>query len=233
MQCMGVEGCVPVLKGGTKPLDNEETPVISEGAKFIVEEAMKEDSRPLYVAAQGAITDIAAAILMEPAICKRMTFIWIGGGEWPQGGFEFNLLQDRHAANVVFSSEVEVWQVPMNAYKQVAVSLAELQHRVYPYGEIGKYLFEQMVAFNMKCAEVPQWPHGEIWGLGDQATISVLMEEKERTDRYEMKEAPLVDEELNYVNGRGNRPIRGYHTIDARLTMEDFYAKLAINFPKK
>ena len=47
---------------------------------------------------------------MEPAICERMTVIWIGGGIYPKGGREFNLAQDIAAANVLFKSKMPVWQ---------------------------------------------------------------------------------------------------------------------------
>lgn len=50
------------------------------------------------------LTDIASAYLLEPAIAGRLTVIWIGGGRYPAGGPEFNLENDIHAANVVFSS---------------------------------------------------------------------------------------------------------------------------------
>ena len=56
----------------------------------------------------GAITDLASAILMEPRICERMTCIWIGGDVYPDGGQEFNLMQDINGANVVFSSKMPV-----------------------------------------------------------------------------------------------------------------------------
>lgn len=229
---MGLAGEYPVVKGAEYPIKDEKTPNPSAGARFIIEEAMKEDKHPLFVAFQGAITDLASAILMEPAICNRMTAIWIGGGQYPEGGFEFNLQQDIAAANVVMKSAMPLWQVPMNVYKQMAVSLAELQKNVMPYGKIGKYLFAQMVEFNHKCADVSHWPHGEIWGLGDSPTIAVLMEESEKTDIYDMVKAPSIAyTDMKYSFAEENRKIRVYKQVNARLTMEDFYAKLAINFP--
>ena len=57
-----------------------------------------------------------------------MTVIWIGGADYPKGGFEFNLMMDINAANVVFSSKVPVWQVPMSLYK--VMPLAGLQLKV-------------------------------------------------------------------------------------------------------
>ena len=213
-----------------RALEDENTPIDSEGARFIIEEAMKEDKRPLYIACQGAITDVASALLMKPEIAERMTVIWIGGADYPKGGFEFNLMMDINAANVVFSSKVPVWQVPMSLYKVMAVSLAELQLKVRPCGKIGKYLFEQLVDFNHVAAKYEMdWPQGEIWGLGDQGTIAVLMEELEKVS-YDMVSAPRIAEDMTYIHGQDNREIRVYKYLDARLTLEDFFAKLALNF---
>lgn len=224
-----------LLKGATLPLADEKTPQVSEGAQAIIDEALREDERRLFVLVQGSLTDVASAILMNPAICERMTVVWIGGGVWPEGnGHEFNLFQDVNAANVVFASAAEVWQIPMNVYKQMAVSLAELQLRVKPYGAIGNYLFTQMVEFNDKMADVPfDWPHGESWGLGDQGVITVLLEELQSVN-YKLEKAPLINpEDLTYIHGKLDKEIRVYHTLNTRLTMEDFYAKLALNFPKE
>lgn len=233
LKLMNLEGKYPVLLGAAKGLVDEHTPIDSNGARFIIEEAMKEDKRPLYVACQGAVTDVASALLMKPEIADRMTVIWIGGGDYPKGGFEFNLMMDVHAANVLFSSKVELWQIPMSLYKTMAVSLAELQQKVFPCGKIGEYLFTQMVEFNHYAAKYEMaWPHGEIWGLGDQGTIAVLMEELEKTS-YDLIPAPRIAEDMTYIHNSENRKIRVYHSLDARLTLEDFFAKLAINFGSK
>lgn len=172
LRLMDLEGEYPVYLGAEEPMSDEQHPAISEGAQFIIEEAMRDDNRPLYIACQGSITDLASAILMEPKICEKMTCIWIGGGTWPQGAWEFNLAQDLNAANVVFESVMPLWQVPMNVYKRFSVSLAELEYKVYPCGEIGKYLFEQLAELNIELAKIPHWPHGELWGLGDQGCVS-------------------------------------------------------------
>lgn len=230
MDLMGMKGRYPVLHGAGTPLSDIHTPIKSEGADFLIREAMRDDERPLYIACQGAITDVASALLMKPEIADRMTVIWIGGADYPKGGFEFNLKMDILAANVVFASKVPVWQITMGVYKQFAVSLAELQLKVYPCGKIGKYLFEELTETNEKFAKANQiWPHGEIWGLGDQATIAVLMEELERVN-YDMIKAPTVLEDMTYSFDNNNREIRVYRSVDSRLTLEDFFAKLAINF---
>lgn len=230
LKLMDVDDGYPVGSGSEYPLTDEKTPIESEGARMIIEEAMKEDPHPLFIACQGALTDLASAILLKPEICERMTAIWIGGGMYPEGGREFNCWQDIAAANVVMKSTMPLWQVPIMTYKQMAVSLAELQLNVRPCGAIGKYLFEQMVEFNNHCKE-GFWPHGEIWGLGDSPTIGVLLEETEKTDGFDEIKAPTISyEDMSYSFEKKHRKIRVYKQLNARLTLGDFFAKLKLNF---
>ena len=213
--------------GAQVPLQDESTPIDSEGARFIIEEAMRDDPHPLFIACQGAVTDLASAILLEPRICDRMTCIWIGGNNYPDGGWEFNLCTDIHAANVLFSSRMPLWQIPMGAYKQFNVSLAELEAKIYPCGDIGRYLFTQMAELNDRLGSVP-WPHGETWCLGDEGAICALLQDKERTDGIVTLPAPRVAPDGTYISCPDNRPIRVYQNMDVRLDLEDLFAKLQL-----
>ena len=228
MALMDMTGKYPVVLGADRPMPDEQTPVPSPGARLIVDEAMREDERPLFVALLGTSTDLASALLMEPRIAERMTVIWIGGGDYPQGCWEFNLAQDIHAANVMMASPTPLWQVPRRAYKQMNVTLSELRWRVAPHGRIGRYLFEQMAEFNARVgAAKGSWPHGEGWCLGDQPTVGLLLEDRER-DNYDLVPAPRIAPDFSYQPLEGSREIRVYHTIDARMILEDFYCKLAL-----
>lgn len=229
LDLMGLRDRYRVYKGAVRPMNSETEPQSSEGADYIIKEAMREHEMPLFVVFLGALTDLASAYLKQPEIANRMTAVWIGGGAWPSGGFEFNLLQDRHAANVVFQSRIPLWQVPSNVYKMMKVSITELQCKVRPYGKIGRYLFDQLVAFNNHYCKPTDWPQGESWCLGDQPTVSVLLENHENC--WEWKIAPRFSEELSYIHGQNARPIRVYNSIDARLTFEDFFCKLMLNYP--
>lgn len=68
---------------------------------------------------------------------------------------------------------------------------------------------------------------GEIWGLGDQGTIAVLMEELEKVS-YDLVPAPRIAEDMTYIHGQDNREIRVYKYLDARLTLEDFLQSLPL-----
>lgn len=234
LDLMHLEGEYPVLMGAVRGLPDESTPIDSEGARFIIEEAMKDDERPLYIGMQGAITDLASAILLEPRICDRMTAIWIGGGIYPEGGREFNLQQDINGANVVFKSSMPLWQVPSSTYTQFYVTLSELQVKVRPYGRIGNYLFQQMVDLNDRLGEQLRWPHGEAWALGDEGCVAAILEERGNNTGYRLADAPLFNADMTYrLNAVPGRKIRVYDRMDARADLEDLFAKMQINFPEK
>lgn len=229
---MGFDKEGMLYHGAESALQDEFTPQYSEGARFIIEEALKDDKRPLYVLFLGSITDLASAYLLEPRIAKRLTAVWIGGGPYPVGGDEYNLWNDIHAANVVFSSPIDLWQIPQNVYKKAAVTLAELEYRVRPCGEIGKYLFEQLDEFNQsEGVRKNEYFLGERYILGDSPAVGLLLYGDSFT--YEWKQAPRIAADMTYIHNGVNRPIRVYKDIDHRLLMEDFYCKLALFAKKK
>jgi purine nucleosidase len=222
LRLMQLEGKVRVADGAEGPLPDESTPMPSAGAELIIREAMKDDPRPLHVAFLGPLTDMAAAILVEPGVAQRnVRVVWIGGGHWPVGNREYNLSNDIHAANVVARSGIEIWQIPMPVYRKMAVSHAELYERVYDKGEIGKYLVEQLVEWNAKAVGYPI----EHRSLGDSPAIGVMMYPECGTSEW--VPGPEYGPTMNYVHTGRNRPIKLYKDVDQRFIQEDFFAKLA------
>ncbi len=222
---------IPAYLGAETPMADENTPVDSAGARFIIEEALRDDPHPLFIACQGAVTDLASALLIEPKIASRLTAVWIGGGAYLSGGFEFNAAQDIAAANVLMNSKMPLWQIPSNVYREMSVTLSELQLNVEPCGAIGKYLFEQMLEINEDAAEIPFWPNGESWGLGDSPTVGIFLDDPNNPDYYDEIEAPRIDEkDLSYHFDGKNRKIRVYKKINPRLILDDFFAKMKINY---
>ncbi len=217
-----------VVHGAPHALPDEHTPVASEGARRIIEEAMKDDPRPLYVTFLGPLTDLASAYLMEPAIAGRLKAIWIGGGTYPVGAPEFNLGNDVNAVNVVMASEIELWQVPKNVYEMMPVSMAELEYRVRPCGEVGKYLFDQLVECSLKPNSLRSaFRTGETWVLGDSPAPGLIL--YEHRWEYDLIPAPRISAEQRYIPGENpERKIRVYRRVDSRLILEDMYCKLAL-----
>lgn len=217
---------VPVFHGARVALKSEDEVVNCEGADLIIKESLSESKQPLFILCQGAITNVAAALIKCPEIANKFTCIWIGGGFYPEGGWEFNLHNDFNAANVVFKSKCELWQVPMDCYTQMQVGYAELQMKVRPCGEIEKYLFDEMQELGMSA----DWVSGECWSLGDSPAIGLAL--NPGCGHYETRSAPVVDSDGYYIGEVNEHIIRVYHQIDSRYILEDFFAKLTINYGK-
>ena len=164
-----------------------------------------------------------------------MTVIWIGGGAYPEGEWEFNCTGDINAVNVVMDSDVELWQVPSNVYFMMKVTFTELYDKVYPCGEVGKYLVENLMRVNTKlCATklfggMTTYPGGESWQLGDSPVVGLLL--TDHTYNYDVMPAPRVDEKGNYLLRPSNkRTIRVYNFVDSQFILNDMYAKLKFNY---
>ena len=83
-----------VFRGSTAYLDGQ--PERSPAALDLVQRAMAApDDDPLYVVAIGAITNVAAALLIEPEIVRKIVVVWLGGNPHAlPHTVEFNLMQD-------------------------------------------------------------------------------------------------------------------------------------------
>ena len=220
---MGIED-IPVAEGAEYPLEENAPVPDSDAADMIISAALSCDDK-LYVLCQGAITNLAIALKKRPEIASKIICIWIGGGAYPNGGWEFNLTNDYVAANTVFSSDVELWQVPMDCYMQMQIGYAELEAKVRPCGEVGKYLFEEMQTYG----QTEDWTNGESWVLGDSPAIGLAI--NHNCGQFTFKNAPIADKSGKYV-GETKHPIRVYHCIDSRYILEDFFAKLKLIYGK-
>jgi len=200
---------------------------VSPAADFLISEAMREDEAPLYVLCQGAITNVAVAIKKCPEILDRMTIVWIGTHGLAQVPWrEFNSGNDVAAANYILSHAKNLWLIPSNIYVTITVGLAELQQKVFPCGKIGRHLFENMITYNNSPAA--GWTKGESWSLGDSPAIGVALNPD--CGHYIEHEAPFINEDTSSSFGKGNPIIRIYTDIDSRYLLEDFFAKLSLNY---
>lgn len=228
-------------KGAEKAFENEETFREAEGVDFLIAEALREDKRPLFVICQGALTNVASALLKKPEIASHMLLVVIGGSEYPVGKYEFNTMNDPCAFNVIMNSSVPVWVTPEEVYGSMHVGLYELKEKVHPCGALGKYLVENTFrTVERMLKKVPDFsdkdpygyaigfPNGESWSLGDSVGVGVLL--SHHSGNYRMVQAPNVTSDGTYLIRQDAKMIRWYTDINQRLILEDFFAKMKYHY---
>lgn len=90
LDLMGMKGKYKVVPGSEQPLTSTETPIESEGARLIVDEARKcTKDKPLFVLCGASLTNIACAHLLDPSIDDKVIVVWIGGQEY-DGSYGLN-----------------------------------------------------------------------------------------------------------------------------------------------
>ena len=242
LKILNLENVLPVYTDQNKGLANVETPLDGDGVQAIIKEAMRTDTDlPLYVVCGGSLTNIASAYLLEPRIAEKLIVVWIGGPEYtdlayPPPGYtslEYNLGIDIKAAQVVFNaSDLKLWQVPRNVYRQPIMTDAELLTKVKAKGALGNHLYNVMKeAFD----KLDNWkiPIGEVYIYGDNPLVLLTalqssFEMDPSSSTYVIKQAPRINDAGVYETNLSGRNIRVYQQLDNRLLFEDFFAKLEL-----
>jgi purine nucleosidase len=157
-----------------------------EAVDFIIEEAMKERDQKLVLLPVGKLTNIALALLKEPAIAERVTIVWLGSN-YPEPG-EHNQDWDIPSMNYVLDVDVPFEMVTVRGGKPsgtaaVMVSRDQILHRMpgkgpristpvigrhggefYNWGDYSANLFE---SYGM-------WGNPPGRALFDQAAVAVV-----------------------------------------------------------
>lgn len=232
---------IKVMRGASNPMEDVNSPVLSEGVDFILEEVRKKSELPLFIVCGGSLTQVASAYLKSPEEFLKTTIIWIGGAEHDGIGIptpeapqlEYNTHEDLFAAQVVFNlSKLNLWQVPRNTYRQALLSFAELESKLQLNGKLGQYLFQ-------KFAETINWWDdkgrllGETYCMGDSplvllTALHTTFEPDTGSSTYKEINCPELLISGAYKSRQSGRKIRVYENLDNRLMFEDFFCKLTL-----
>lgn len=239
---MGRGGSVPVLAGSEKGILARGNRDPSPATAAILAEAMRDDALgPLVYAAGAGLTELALAWLANPAMGRRLKLIWIGGGEHPglavpppnADPMEFNQMVDPLAAQIIFNeSDIEIWQVPRNAYRQLLFSNAELAE-LERTGPLGAYLVGEIAEMNAMIAQIlpgMTFPRSETYILGDSPLVTLtalqsFFQSDPSSSHYVLRPTPRINAAGTYDEHAAGRPMRVYTMIDTRLTFGDMMAK--------
>jgi purine nucleosidase len=144
LERMGVSPEGLVFKGSRSYLPAKGQPVPSAAAEDLVRRALVPRDEPLYVAAIGAITNVASAILMEPEIIRNIVVVWLGGQplNWHTAR-EFNLQQDVPAVQTILDCGVPFVYIPCtNVAEHLTTTPAELAAHLAGHGPLADYLYQ-------------------------------------------------------------------------------------------
>jgi len=150
--------------------------------------------------------------------------VWIGGGGYPDGGWEYNLQHDLAAARFVFNeSRIPIVQVPQPTYRQCAMSVAELEAGLcMDAGGAGRWLYERFTT-------PPDWVQiGGVWPMGDSPPVLITTDSVESSESRSVP-TPWITADGGYAAHPYPRPPTVYERIDVRLLFGDFFARMRLH----
>lgn len=180
----------------------------SMASSFIVKEAMKPRDQKLNVIALGALTNVASAILDEPAVANKIRLYWLGTNynfeEGTMKNTDFNSVMDIQAVDVILNSDVELHIIPGNVSGKMTFDWDETVKQLKGKHELTDYLLQRW--YNHMDAGVRK---RTIWDL---ALIQAVI-------------FPEMAEEVTIQTSkeRGDRQIWMYKTIDDDKMREEFF----------
>lgn len=180
----------------------------SAAAYEIIRQAKESDEVTILVL--GALTNVASAVFIEPAIASRLNVFWLG----TTMDFEtkvlkrndFNPMMDPFALDYLLDSKAQMHIIPVNVAATMKISLDEMEAKIGNHF-LGKHLQRRWVDH----IDVDRRSR-TLWDL---ALVTVFI-------HPEFAETKIVTTSRD----SGNRPITFYKSIDAEAIYQDFYKTL-------
>ncbi len=176
-------------KGSDSYLIDEKTPVISPASQDLAQRAMAySPEKPLYVLAIGAITNVASALLINPAIAEKIVVVFLGGhGLDFTDNREFNMRQDVAGARVVYGSGCPLVVLPcVPVVSNLSTTEPELRSWLVGKGDLATYLAENTI----RTAET--YAKGKVWSrvIWDISAVAFVLGAGKNYMR--VKQIPLI-----------------------------------------
>jgi len=223
---------IPTFRGSRTYLPDEKTPVTSDAALDLVERAKAySPDRPLYVVAIGAITNVASALLLDPAVKENTVVVWLGGHGLEYGDCrEFNLFQDVAAARVVMGCGVPFVQLPcQGVVSAFSISKPELEYWFKGTTELADYLADNTVSAAEKYAKGRFWSR-VIW---DVTAVAWLLNEGDRFMKSRIVPTHLPSYACHYELNPNLHPMRYVYNIRRDALWNDVIEKITgVNMPR-
>ncbi|WP_221583701.1 nucleoside hydrolase [Microbacterium sp. G2-8] len=155
----------------------------------------------------GPLTNVADALAADPSIAPRVRLAWVGGSL--ADVFEYNRDTDPAAAEFVFShADLRIDRFPLETYRLMAISVAELEDGLTSSGAVGRWLWQKYLELPLP----PQIDVDPVWPLGDSVPLAVTA--------------------LPHAAARFSPDAAAHRTctdLDTRLIIGDLFARLRLH----
>jgi inosine-uridine nucleoside N-ribohydrolase len=208
------------FRGSPGFLKDRGTPIDSPAARDLITRAKAvPEGEFLYVAAIGAITNVASALLLDPEIRDRIVLIWLGGQPHTQfSAREFNLSGDIPAAQIVFDSGVPLIQVPCQGVSShLLASAPDMDAWLKGVNPLCDMLADTFCSYRKDHFA---WAK-EIW---DVAVIGYMLDPS--WTRSVIVPTPRITSEGYYAVDPGRPPMREVTWLNRNAIFRDLFTKL-------
>ena len=217
---------VDVFKGSDRFLEDEKTPVVSDAVNDLIVRAKGySPENPLYVVAIGAITNIASAIITDPAAMENTVIVWLGGHALDYHNTkEFNMYQDVAAARVVMQSGIPFVMLPcQGVVSSFRISKPELEYWLKGKNPLAEYLAQNTID------EAESYAKGKAWTrcIWDVTAVAWLLNDDDRFMESRIIATPIPSYDNYYSNNPNGTPMRYVYHIKRDTLMTDLLSKLA------
>lgn len=200
---------VKTLRGGAARMyDWGDRAQHSAAAYEIIRQANEKGE--VTIVALGALTNVASAVFIQPAIAKKLKVYWLG----TTVDFEtqvlkrndFNPMMDPFALDYLLDSEVEMHIMPINVATAMEIEYAQLKTAIGSH-PVGNYLLQRWDNHLDSSRK-----NRVLWDLG---LVAAFIQPD-----FAQKET------ITTSRDSGNRPIHFYKTLDSEAVYQDFYKTL-------
>lgn len=217
-----------VFRGADRYMSDLSQPVMSEAVTAIIDHAKSGDG-PLYVAAMGCVTNIAAALLVAPEIVRDIVVIWTSA--YPSHAPHsvrpsLNLVQDVVSSRLMFDSGVPLVYLPgYHVGAQLKISLPEMAAHVRGRGAIGDYLHHLYTHNPLHHMFALSDTDRRTWVIWDMICIAWLVN-PDWVPTF-LTTSPVLTEGLHWRKDLDRHLIREAYDVQRDEIFLHFYDKLA------
>jgi purine nucleosidase len=215
----------PLFEGSSLPLADTHSPRPNAGVDFIIGASrdFSKDHR-LDVLTIGAATDVASAILQDPAIVDRIRVVAMGFNRWPDGGDEFNVANDPRAWQVILNSEVPVVIGSGDVCRDyLALTPEQARLLVGSHGPVGAWLWDEYQEWYYRFVKpMRQDDLSKPWIIWDIITAAYV----EGLASGETKPRPRLRDDMIFEHPGTGNTITWITSVDSKRLWADFVDRL-------